>query len=76
MTVGINITEPFRENLILVRKLEGPDFYQNSRTARPVRSFGITLGYKFGKIDFKERTGRNKVNNNDLKEEDGNESQF
>ncbi len=76
MTVGINITEPFRENLILVRKLEGPDFYQNSRTARPVRAFGITLGYKFGKIDFKERTGRKKVNNNDLKEEDGNESQF
>ncbi|MDQ3015980.1 MAG: TonB-dependent receptor [Bacteroidota bacterium] len=76
-TVGINITEPFRENLVLVRKLEGPDFYQNSRTERPVRSFGITLGYKFGKLEFNERTGKKRVNNNDLKEEDhGNESQF
>lgn len=78
MTVGINFTEPFRENLIFEREIEGSDFYQYSKSVRPVRSFGISLGYRFGKLDFKERTGRKKVNNNDLKEEDpqGGENSF
>jgi len=57
-SVGINITEPFRENQVFVKELEGADFYQYSRTLRPVRSFGINLSYRFGKIDFKERSGK------------------
>lgn len=77
LSVGLNITEPFRENLRLERELEGTDFYTLSNTLRPVRSFGVNVGYRFGKIDFKERTGKKKINNNDLKEEDhGGEGQF
>jgi outer membrane receptor protein involved in Fe transport len=76
LTIGISITEPFRENIIQIRELQGTGFYQYSRTARPVRSFGITAGYRFGKIDFKERSGKKRVNNNDLKDEDQGEGQF
>ncbi len=54
-SLGINITEPFRENLSFIRELSGTDFYQYTKTVRPVRSFGITFGYRFGKLDFNER---------------------
>lgn len=62
LTIGLNITEPFRENFIQVRELEGSDFYQYSRNARPVRSFGINAGFRFGKIDFKERNRKKPMN--------------
>ncbi|MGB3081040.1 MAG: hypothetical protein WBB31_18300, partial [Saprospiraceae bacterium] len=65
----INITEPFRENQIFEKELEGIDFYQYSRTLRPVRSFGLSMSYRFGKIDFKDRTG--KKNNEPLEENSG-----
>ncbi|MEP6793754.1 MAG: TonB-dependent receptor [Saprospiraceae bacterium] len=65
VAVGINITEPFRENQVFIKELEGTDFYQYSRTLRPVRSFGLILSYRFGKIDFKERTGRKNNEQND-----------
>jgi hypothetical protein len=77
LTLGINIFEPFRENRVFLRELSGSEFFQTSRNVRPVRSFGLNLGYRFGKLDFKERSGRKKVNNNDLKEEDqGGENQL
>ena len=70
LTIGINITEPFRENLNFIREIEGTGFYQYSKSVRPVRSFGINLGYRFGKLDFNERSGRKGDNNNDLKNDD------
>ena len=69
LTIGINLSEPFRENLVFEREIEGTGFIQNSRTLRPVRSFGINVGYNFGKLDFKERSGR-KRESSDLKEDD------
>ena len=79
LSVGLNIVEPFRENQPWERELEGEDFYQYSRTLRPVRSFGVSLGYKFGKLDFNDRNGKKKDNNrrNDIKDEDpAGENQF
>ncbi|MDZ4748786.1 MAG: TonB-dependent receptor [Saprospiraceae bacterium] len=76
MVVGINISQPFSENRTFEKELSGNDFYQNNTTVRPVRSIGLTLGYRFGKLDFKERSGKKKINNNDLKEEQGGDSQF
>jgi len=66
-SLGINITEPFRENLSFVRELSGSDFHQYSKNVRPVRSFGISLGYRFGKLDFSDRDRRK--DNNDMKED-------
>lgn len=69
LTIGINVTEPFRENHIMERELEGDGFTQYSRSVRPIRSFGVNVGFRFGKLDFKERSGKKQINNNDLKEE-------
>ncbi len=76
MVVGITISQPFSENRTFEKELSGDDFYQNNTTVRPVRSIGLTLGYRFGKLDFNERSGKKKINNNDLKEEQGGDSQF
>lgn len=76
LSLGVNFTEPFRENIAFVREIEGEDFYQYSRSLRPMRSIGVNIGYRFGKLDFKERTGKKKVNNNDLKEEEGIDNNF
>lgn len=70
LTIGLNFTEPFRENQNFIREIEGDQFYQYSKAVRPVRSFGINIGYNFGKLDFKERTGRKRENGTDLKPED------
>ncbi len=75
MSIGINLTEPFRENQEFIKELEGPQFYQYSRTVRPVRSFGLTMSYRFGKLDFNERNGKKKENGSDLKEEDSTDNQ-
>ncbi len=77
LSLGINISQPFQENQQYIREITGTDFYQYSKTVRPVRSFGINVGYRFGKLDFNERSGKKKVNNNDLKEvEPASEGQF
>jgi hypothetical protein len=68
LTLGLNITEPFRENLAWEREIFGSTFYQFSNNLRPVRSIGATIGYRFGKLDFKDKSGRRKINNNDQKE--------
>lgn len=71
IALGINITEPFRENLAFEREIFGTTFYQYSNNLRPVRSVGASFNYKFGKLDFRDRSSRRKVNNNDQKEEGG-----
>jgi outer membrane receptor for ferrienterochelin and colicin len=76
LSLGINITEPFRENLPWEREVTGSDFYQYSKTLRPVRSIGISLGYRFGKLDFKEQHNKQKQQNNDLKDDDQGDNQF
>ena len=76
LILGLSISQPFQENQVWEREMSGSDFYQNNTTIRPVRSIGINVGYKFGKLDAKERSGKkDKINNTDQKEEQG-ESQF
>ncbi len=69
LSVGLNFTEPFRENQAFVRELSGDTFHQYSKTLRPVRSFGVSLGYRFGKLDFNDRKGR-KREEGDMKPDD------
>jgi outer membrane receptor for ferrienterochelin and colicin len=76
LILGLSISQPFQENQVWEREMTGTDFYQNNTTIRPVRSIGINVGYKFGKLDAKDRSGKkNKINNTDQKEEQG-EGQF
>jgi outer membrane receptor protein involved in Fe transport len=71
--VGINIFQPFTEKQTYEKEVSGDDFYQNNTTIRPSRSIGLNLGYRFGKLDFKERSGRK---NGDQREESGSENPF
>jgi outer membrane receptor protein involved in Fe transport len=73
LTIGLNITEPFRENLQFIRELEGPGFYQYSNTLRPVRSYGINLGYRIGKIESRERNPRRMQQEPEIREEEPNQ---
>ena len=75
LSVGLSIFQPLSENLTQEREISGDDFYQNNTTVRPVRSVGINIGYRFGKLDSHERSGRKKNQESDLKEEGG-ENQF
>jgi ferric enterobactin receptor len=76
LVVGLSISQPFRENQTWKRELSGDYFYQNNTTVRPVRSIGLNLGYRFGKLESKERSGKKRINNNDLKDEQGGDNQF
>jgi outer membrane receptor protein involved in Fe transport len=63
--LGIRIVEPFFENKNFGGELSGENFTQRIDTAVPFRSFGLNLTYKFGKLDFKQRTRRSKIKNDD-----------
>lgn len=68
-TLGIRLIEPFNETKFFDSRQEGSDFVQESSFGLPFRSFGLSLGYKFGNVDFKER--KSKIKNDDLKSGEG-----
>ena len=70
-SIGIRIVEPFSKYKAFPSELEGDNFYQKSNYELPFRSFGISFSYRFGKLDFKQKSRRTKIKNDDLKEGDG-----
>ncbi len=74
-SLGIRIVEPFFENKTFKGKVEGSNFVQTSETVRPFRSFGISMSYKFGKLDFRARQRRSRIENDDVKESGSGEQQ-
>ena len=50
------------------------NFYQRNVFEIPFRSFGINFSYKFGKLDYKARQRRSRINNDD-QQSDGNQGQ-
>ncbi len=70
LSLGIRIVEPFHENKEFINELQGEGFYQRSVSTIAFRSFGISVNYRFGKLDFKEPAQRRRgVRNDDLKSE-------
>jgi hypothetical protein len=66
-SVGLRIVEPFFENKTFRSEVSGPDYVQTSEFVRPFRSVGISLRYRFGKLDYSNRQRRSKINNSDVK---------
>lgn len=66
-SLGIRIVDPFNRSKIFRTELEDDDFYQNSEFSIPFRSFGLNFKYTFGKLDFKAKKSRSKINNDDQK---------
>jgi len=53
-SIGLTAANPFNEYIKLSSTTFGPNFNQTSLREIPLRSFGISLTYKFGKLDFKK----------------------
>ncbi|MBR9920270.1 MAG: TonB-dependent receptor [Bacteroidetes bacterium] len=74
-SLGIRAVQPFQKYLEFENNQEGTDFSLSSSTKIPFRSFGLSFSYKFGKLDFRDRPRRSKINGDDLKGDgdDGNQ---
>jgi len=63
-SIGLTTTDPFANYLSQKSTTSGTGFTQTSIREIPFRSFGITLSYRFGKMEFKKNKDDN--NNNDM----------
>ena len=53
-SIGLTAANPFSQYINQRSSVYGPNFDQNSLRQQPFRSFGISLSYKFGKLEFKK----------------------
>ncbi len=64
-TVGLNALSPFQKYLQLTTNINNNGFTQNQTIRYPIRSFGISFQYNFGKITYGQQKKKG-VNNDDL----------
>ncbi|MGF7075646.1 TonB-dependent receptor domain-containing protein [Mucilaginibacter sp. 3215] len=62
-SIGLTATNPFAKYVSQSSSTFGSNFYSTNVRLVPVQSFGISLSYKFGKLEFKKE--REKERNND-----------
>ena len=70
-SIGINMIDPFNKDKFFKTELEGENFKTSSSYGIPFRSFGINFSYKFGKLDFKAKSRKSSIKNDDIKQGDG-----
>lgn len=58
-SVGLTAANPFSQYVNQTATSFGPNFNQSSLRQVPYRSFGISLSYKFGKLEFKKEKDDN-----------------
>lgn len=63
LSIGLTAGDPFNKYINQTTVISGGNFKQTSLRETPFRTFGITLNYRFGKMEFKKE--RNKDENND-----------
>ncbi len=76
MTVGLTALQPFQKYLNLVTSVNSPGLAQNNKISYPLRSFGLTFSYNFGKFTFKQdnpMAPAKKGLNDDLKQDQNNQ---
>lgn len=71
-SLGINIFQPFQENINFNQSISGAGIVQNTTAAFPFRSVGLTFSYNFGKMNFNQQQKKRGVKNDDLKQGDQN----
>src|SRR6185437_14974149 len=64
LSLGLTAGDPFNKYINQTSTVTGPNFNQTSLRETPFRSFGITLNYRFGKLEFKRE--KNKDDNNNM----------
>ncbi|MGZ3944822.1 MAG: TonB-dependent receptor domain-containing protein [Mucilaginibacter sp.] len=65
-SVGLTAADPFSKYINQTATTSGPNFNQTNLREVPFRSFGITLNYKFGKLEFKKEKQKDDNNNNNI----------
>ncbi|MDB4901134.1 MAG: Ferric enterobactin receptor precursor [Mucilaginibacter sp.] len=69
LSLGITAANPFNKYVNLNAYTFGPNFNQTSLRQIPLQSFGVTLSYKFGKLEFKKEN--NKEDNAPVPDDNG-----
>lgn len=62
-SIGLTATDPFNSYINFKSTTSGTNFTQTNVREVPFRSFGITLSYKFGKMEFKKQRDKDDSNN-------------
>lgn len=63
-SIGLTASNPFAKYVSQSSTTFGNGFYQTNLRLVPVQSFGISLSYKFGKLEFKKDNRDNKEDDN------------
>jgi len=53
-SIGLTATDPFNKYVVQTATTSGSNFNQTYTRQVPYRSFGISMSYKFGKLEFKK----------------------
>ncbi len=64
-SLGLTAANPFNQYVDVRSNTYGANFNQNSLRQIPLRSFGISLTYKFGKMEFKKEKPQQEDNGGD-----------
>ena len=74
-SLGLRIIEPFAKNgeKIWTTELRGDNFNQISKRTTLFTSIGISFKYTFGKLNFKSKNNRSKINNDDVSDDNSNQ---
>ncbi|HEX8019205.1 outer membrane beta-barrel family protein, partial [Mucilaginibacter sp.] len=64
-SIGLTATNPFAKYVSQSSSTFGSNFYSTNVRLIPVQSFGISLSYKFGKLEFKKDKEKDKNNDQD-----------
>ena len=67
-SLGINVLQPFNKYKYFNQNITSPGLVQNSSTAFPFRSIGLTFSYSFGKLTFSNP--KQKANSTDDEKQD------
>lgn len=65
-TLGLNALSPFQKYLELKSNITGSNISQTQTIKYPLRSFGISFTYNFGKITYGQQDKKKGINNDDL----------
>lgn len=65
-SIGLTAANPFNQYVDVRSTTFGPNFNQSNLREIPLRSFGINLMYKFGKLQFKKDREKDDNNNNNM----------
>jgi outer membrane receptor protein involved in Fe transport len=64
-SIGLTATNPFAKYVSQSSSTFGSNFYSTNVRLVPIQSFGISLSYKFGKLEFKKDKEKGDNNNQD-----------